>query len=293
MNKWAARHLVYLPTQRLLGQDLGRHLGEVEGRERLSVEEILSIRDRRIRLLVEHACRQVPYYRELFDSLGIGPETVRSYADLVKLPVLTKRHILERPADLLAPAFPGRLFERKTSGSTGLTLHFKKEADALAANDAVMYRCYAWYGIEIGDRQARFWGVPVVPKLRYRERLKDLVTNRIRISAFDISCSRVEREYRRILKFGPAYFYGYTSAIYGFAIVARRLGLDLKTLDLKAVICTAEKMYPQHRTVLEEAFSCPVVDEYRFERERSHCVSVQTRQDAHDGGPSRHRVRER
>lgn len=262
MNTWAARNFVYLPVQRLRGQHVARHLSDVRTRERLTRAELLSVRDSKIRGLVGHAYSHVPFYRGLFDSHGIAPEGVTEYGDLRRLPILSKRQILENGHGMLAEGFRGKVYERKTSGSTGLTLHFQKEAAALSLNDAIMYRCYSWYDIEIGDRQARFWGVPVVSTLRLKERLKDLVANRIRISAFDISESTTQRQYRRILRFKPAYFYGYTSAIYGFAIVARKMGLDLGRLELKAVICTAEKMYPQHRSVLEEAFSCPVVDEY-------------------------------
>lgn len=39
-------------------------------------------------------------------------------------------------------------------------------------------------------------------------------------------------------------------------------GIDLNGLNLKAVICTAEKMYPHHRELFDEMFECPVVDEY-------------------------------
>ena len=56
-----------------------------------------------------------------------------------------------------------------------MTLHFMKEAKALALNDAIMWRCYKWYDIDIGDKQVRFWGVPVTSGLRWKEQLKDYV----------------------------------------------------------------------------------------------------------------------
>ena len=42
----------------------------------------------------------------------------------------------------------------------------------------------------------------------------------------------------------------------------KEAGIDLNELNLKAVICTAEKMYPHHRQLFDEVFACPVVDEY-------------------------------
>jgi phenylacetate-coenzyme A ligase PaaK-like adenylate-forming protein len=262
MNRWAAKHLAYLPAQRLQGVDVCRYERELTPNQTLSAEELESIRDEKIRLLVAHAYRHVPFYRRLFDDAGIVPEDVGGYRDLQKIPVLTKRTILDHEGDLLAGPWKGRAFQRKTSGSTGMTLHFKKEAEALARNDAIMFRCYGWYGIRLGDRQVRFWGVPVAWRPRMRETLKDLVANRIRVSAFDLSPSTCAAEYRRIRKFRPDYFYGYTSAIYAFAAICADLGLPLGKLPLKAVICTAEKMYPHHRAALEQAFFCPVVDEY-------------------------------
>lgn len=143
-----------------------------------------------------------------------------------------------------------------------MVLHFTKETEALAKNDAIMFRCYKWYGIQIGDKQVRFWGVPVDPAIRFKERIKDAILNRIRISAFDLTSETCIRVYELIQKSQPTYFYGYTTAIYGFCHFLKNAGLDFKGLDLKAVICTAEKMYPHHRDLMSKMFDCPIVDEY-------------------------------
>jgi len=263
MNAWTARHLAYAPARRLQGLNVPRYQRQFAAQESLGASALEALRDQKLRALVQHAYKCVPYYRRVFDEAGISSAAIQSVADLSKLPVLTKRTILDNRGSLLAsPWDGGRLFHRKTSGSTGMTLRFIKEADALARNDAVMYRCYRWYGIEVGDRQARFWGVPVAWRRRIGERLKDLVANRIRISAFDLSPGTCMRQHRRIAAFRPAYIYGYTSAIYAFAATCSELGLSLRDLPLKAVICTAEKMYPHHRRGLSAAFSCPIVDEY-------------------------------
>ena len=263
MNRWAAKHLAYLPAQRLQGLDVRRYEAELTPNQYLRADELRAIRDRKIRSLVAHAYSHVPFYRRLFDDAGIVPEAIAGIADLRRVPVLTKRTILDHEADLVASPWHGRVFQRKTSGSTGMTLHFKKEADALAMNDAVMNRCYAWYGIGVGDRQARFWGVPVDWRPRLRENLKDFVTNRIRVSAFDLSrstCARriptnPEIQARLLLRLHKRHLRFCRE-------ICAELGLPLREVPLKAVMCTAEKMYPQHRTALEKAFACPVVDEY-------------------------------
>jgi phenylacetate-CoA ligase len=42
----------------------------------------------------------------------------------------------------------------------------------------------------------------------------------------------------------------------------QKLGLNTRSLSLKAIICTSEPLLEQHRSFLREAFSCPVVSEY-------------------------------
>ncbi len=258
MHPFIARNLLYFPIQYFRKQYVARYLKKMAKRQYLSIEELEKIRNKQIGDIVSYAIKSVPFYK---DWIKVKPEEVKGYDDLQKIPVLLKKTILDNTSKLVNEKI-GSLTERKTGGSTGMTLHFFKEAEVLAKNDAIMWRCYKWYGIEIGDRQARFWGVPVNKKIRTKEKLKDFVLNRIRISAFDISKESCMKQYKKIKKFKPAYFYGYTTAIYGFAQHMKEAGIDLNELGLKAVICTAEKMYSHHRILFNEVFKCPVVDEY-------------------------------
>jgi phenylacetate-CoA ligase len=262
MHRKIAKYLIYYPIQFLRGERVKEYLPQVSPIERFTPDKIEAIQLEKLKKIVAYAYQNVPYYSELFNAKGIRPEDIRCYSDLERIPVLTKRTILDNEERLLNPSFTGKMRIRKTGGSTGMTLHFKKEQDATALNDAIMYRCYSWYGIDIGDKQVRFWGVPVTSKLRWREQIKDLILNRIRISAFDISEASCLKQYERIKKFKPDYFYGYTTAIYGFCLFMQKLGIDLNSLNLKAVICTAEKMYDHHTALFRKVFNCPVVDEY-------------------------------
>jgi phenylacetate-CoA ligase len=262
MHPFFAKHFFYYPIQFLRGQKVKACLHQVISHQNAPLKELEELRDRKIIDLVNHAYEHIPYYREKFDEKDIHPSLINGYKDLAYLPILSKSEILLNENRLVVISNNKRLYTRKTSGSTGMTLHFKKDANALGMNDAIMWRCYHWYGINVGERQVRFWGVPVTKAERFREYIKDTVLNRIRISAFDISASASIRQLERIERFKPAYFYGYTSAIYGFCLFLKEQGRDFRKLNLMAVICTAEKMYDHHRVLLEEMFDCPVVDEY-------------------------------
>jgi phenylacetate-CoA ligase len=244
------------------GQKVKEYLPQVKSVQFKPLEEVNKFRDEKLRKIINYAYHNIPYYQKKFDDFSVQLEEINSIEDLIRLPVLSKKEILENEKALIDHNIRQKLYTRKTGGSTGMTLHFMKEARSLALNDAIMYRCYDWYGIDIGDKQVRFWGVPVTSKLRWKEQIKDSMLNRIRISAFDICESSCVREYEIIKKFKPAYFYGYTTAIYGFCRIMKELGIDFNSLNLKAVICTAEKMYPHHKKLFDEIFDCPIVDEY-------------------------------
>jgi len=262
MNKLIAKHIIYYPVQHLRGQNVKRYLPLVQDAQYKDESETDRLRDEKLRKIVAYAYQNITYYKERYSELKIDIGRIKGFKDLLMLPVISKREVLENEEKMLNSGMREKMYIRKTGGSTGMTLHFMKEAKALAMNDAIMYRCYGWYGIDIGDRQIRFWGVPVTWKLRWKEQIKDFILNRIRISAFDISKSACLEQYKRIKKFNPVYFYGYTTAIYGFCLFMKENGIDLNCLNLKAVICTAEKMYPHHRELFNEMFECPVVDEY-------------------------------
>ena len=64
----------------------GRH-------RRTSRDEIMAWRDAWLRRLIAHAYDRVPYYRALFDRHGVEPRSIRTAADLARIPVSSKRDI--------------------------------------------------------------------------------------------------------------------------------------------------------------------------------------------------------
>lgn len=262
MNRYIAKNFVDPLLLRLRKQSYKHVVQVFEENQHKSSEDIQAIQSQKLVEIIKYAYKNLPFYKNTFNKLGLRSEDFLSIKDLQKLPVLSKRDVLENEENLINPNYSGRVYTRKTGGSTGMTLHFQKDSNALALNDAIMWRCYKWYDIDVGDKQVRFWGVPVTSSLRWKERLKDFLLNRIRISAFDISESSCLKQYKVIKRFKPDYFYGYTTAIYGFCLYMKKLGIDLKSLNLKAVICTAEKMYPHHLELFNEMFNCSIIDEY-------------------------------
>lgn len=79
-----------------------RHLPALPRNERLPRPRLRVLQNRKLRRLVRHAYRHVPFHRERFRAAGIRPEDIRTVKDLPKIPVMDKHDIRGAdPASLL------------------------------------------------------------------------------------------------------------------------------------------------------------------------------------------------
>lgn len=61
--------------------------------KRMSRDELRAMQNRKLRAIVRHAYDRVPYYRELFDSVGLSPADIASTEDLWKIPITEKEQL--------------------------------------------------------------------------------------------------------------------------------------------------------------------------------------------------------
>ena len=111
-----------------------------------------------LRALLEHAGRNVPYWRDLFRKVGFDPRQVRTLADLAALPVLTRDTVAERMNDLIDPAHRGKNVRKKTSGTSGTPLRFEHCNRSEAWRQAVRLRGYGWAGYRVGMPTLHYGG---------------------------------------------------------------------------------------------------------------------------------------
>lgn len=103
----------------------------------LSLEQVLALRDRRLRRLVRHAATTVPHYRDLFARTGITWRDVRSADDLIHLPQLDKATVRAAPEQFVSTSWRGRhAVPFVTSGTTGARLAVYHDVPSLLANYA-------------------------------------------------------------------------------------------------------------------------------------------------------------
>jgi len=57
---------------------------------------------RRVRAMIGHAYRTVPYYRQTMDRLGLRPEDIQTAADLARLPLIDRRDLQHDPRQFVS-----------------------------------------------------------------------------------------------------------------------------------------------------------------------------------------------
>ena len=251
------KHAIYMPTVWIRGEHLERYLTEFEHTQWASPEALRDLQEKKLNRLVDWASAHVPFYRERIDR-GRLPKPLK-LEDLPALPSITKAELRDHQRELLADCHE-RTTVKTTGGSTGQAVTVVKSRTATAQELAAMWRGWRWARINIGDRQARFWGVPRAAQARLRAKLVDFVSHRRRYSAFNFSEADLKRYTKSLNRFQPDYVYGYVSMLAVYGAHLEKTGS--RRFAPKAVIATSEVLTQPDRAVISKAFGCPVYEEY-------------------------------
>src|SRR5215831_15982771 len=246
------------------GPEFDRRLRELLDSEKWSASEIEAYQNEKLRALIRHAYENVPYYRERWRALKISPDDIRSCADLLRLPVLTKEEISQNAERFVAQTTPKReLLARHTSGTTAKALHFYTTRAAVAFQWAVWWRHRLRFGISPGSWHANFTGYRVVPLgqrtppyWRWNYPMRQVLVNMQSLTSDKIA-DIVELLNSRRLQ----YFSGYPSIIHMLAALASEAGLRLT--QPPRVICTgAESMLDFQRRDIQAFSGAILTDHY-------------------------------
>jgi phenylacetate-CoA ligase len=226
--------------------------------QRLTASALLELQNQKLQKLMHHAYAEVPYYRRLFDAAGIGPDDIKTAADLVKLPITTKATLREAGFEMTRAANHAKFatYEDSTSGSTGEPFRFLGDVRARDLSTAYTIRSWNWGGYKVGDHYVSLWG-------HHKQDASNKLFNRLMrnkyLSAFDLDTEFADFV-KTIRKHRPKLITAYTASMVKFATML----VDAKITDLTIpiVIPTSENLYPEHRAIIEQAIHGKVYDRY-------------------------------
>ena len=263
MHPALVRYAFYPLHEQLLGRPTLRYLRELEDSQWLAPLELRSLQQERLRALLDHAGAHTDFYRRRLQRSAVEANSPNILKDFVHLPLLDKQEIKEFLPDMLWPAAPGGLTEAHTGGSSGEPLRFFVDRRRQAVDQAARLRVYRWFGMELGQRELYLWGSPIENRRTdVLRRWRDRLTNHRLLSAFDMSCPRMDRYLDDLQTFQPSCLYGYPSSLTLLVEHAQRRGRRLRLPKLRAVFVTGEVCFPHHRETLTDYFQVPVANGY-------------------------------
>jgi phenylacetate-CoA ligase len=227
--------------------------------EQWTTEVLAAYQLERLRVLLEHAQANVPYYRELFRAHGVKPEDVRQLSDLRRLPVLEKADLQRFLPELVSTDVPPedrRYFT--TAGSTGIPVGFYHAPEQAAVEWAFMTTQWQRVGYEDGDSSIVLRG-SVVSNGKLFERAA--IRNELVMSSYRLTDELMPIYLERIRAFRPRFIQAYPSSV---TLLARHMVErgERPPEGLKAVLCGSENLYPWQRELIEAAFRCRVFSWY-------------------------------
>lgn len=258
-NQLFFKYCIYLPIVWVRGQHLLNYLRQLLQSQYQSEADLALLQTAKLQQILVYAKRSVPFYST--SLAGISVNQVSTLADLQKIPFTTKTDLKANPKAMISQEHFYFLTWKTTGGSTGEPVTIPKTRSAMAWELAATWRGYSWAGVDIGDRQGRFWGVPFRRKDKVRAQLIDFMANRKRCSAFSFGEGDLQSHTAALEKFRPRYFYGYVSMLEEYARFFKRHGIT-PPFKLKCVIATSEVLTSSHRNLFEEVFSTKVFNEY-------------------------------
>jgi len=218
----------------------------------------------RLKSLLDHAYTHTIFYRERFERLDITPQDVRSWQDFEGLPLLTKDDIRAHRDAMVADNIPkDRLFPKKTSGSTGVSLSFFVDEDSLQWKRGCALRHDEWTGWRLGERVGAVWGNP-----EYKKSWRGYVRNTLLERGTFLDTLRMDEEtmtdfHATISRQRPTLLFGHAHSLYLFARFVQQNGLS--PIRPKGIISTAMVLHDFERALVEEVFGCKVTNRYGCE----------------------------
>lgn len=262
MNPSLVRHMLY-PAYRFIKQDdIYERLKELEKNQWLSRQELEELQWTKLKNLLFHVYKNVPYYTQLFKDLDIRPEDIQGPGDFAKIPILTKEIIRGHGNKMISTDSSASGIHANTGGSTGETLYFQKDKAASGYGAANIIRINKWCGKEIGDKEAVFWGTAFdISKVsKFNDMIKQYMQNIIYFSTFDMSEMKMFEYAKKLSRFKPRIIRGYPSALYTFANFLKKN--NISDIRPSAVISTGEKSFSFQKEMMEEVFKCKVYERY-------------------------------
>jgi phenylacetate-CoA ligase len=221
---------------------------------------IAKVQDEKLQKLIGHCYENIKYYRELFDEHHFRPADIKTAADLVNIPVLTKDELRKRFWDFLPKELPACRISR-TSGSTGIPVCILSDINSRLNNSAAVIRYRKNLGIN-------FFGTPIITLQKNEQQPHEKphwtflqgMHKTFYVNPYTNRDAEINYAIKTLSMLKNPAIIAITPAIRALAYRIRD-GI-LPAIKPSAVLTTGEYLSSRVRQLLEETFKVKVTDVY-------------------------------
>ncbi len=265
--RWRTYMSTFEQTHWMITRNVERHYETLNKTQWLDGDQLKELQDEKLRRLVRHAWRNVPFYRQRMKDAGLRPEDIHGQADLARLPYLTKDDVRENLYfDIRAENMDHREVLRiATSGSTGRPFVCFADRQQLEFRWAATLRSQEWTGYVWGDPTVRLWHqtLGMTSKQAFQERADAALSNRSFVPIFEMKEDGLDDMVRVLDRVKPVLVDGYAEAFDFLARYIREHGGATSLGHTPRALMSSAQSLPAHsRAKIEEAFGCKVFDKY-------------------------------
>lgn len=217
--------------------------------------ELVELQEHKFKMLLNHAYHNVPYYRRLFDSVGIRPNDIKDCEDISRIPVTTKRELRDAKETIIAR--DAKIWvQHKTSGSTGMFLTLYSTMEDAIYSRGMYERARVENGFRILRDKLAYIGSPfIIPKTK---KLWEQfgIRRKEGISVFE----PLDKQVEKLKKVRPDALWGYASAIKLLAKIIKERGIE--GISPRLIFTCSELLDPETRNLINSAFKVNLIDAY-------------------------------
>ncbi len=247
--------------RRRFGGAFGEELQGFKEREFWTKEQWNEYQNRKLQMLLSHADKTVPYYREKFEGIDLKSVELNNFQEL---PFLSKQELRKNgKTTLISSAKNANGQFHYSSGSTGTPVAIYMTPVMQQKVQALMEaRVRNWAELTYKSARGMIGGRRVLPDAQSKPPFHryNFAEKQIYFSAYHIAENTANDYVKAMVKYEIEYMTGYAMSNYLLAKAIETKGL--KAPKLKAVITSSEKLTKEMKDTFERVYGCRTYDSY-------------------------------
>jgi len=211
------RKPVILGLLKFTGSGIPETLELIKSMEYRNKEEIKAIQQDKLKKLLLHAHKNVPYYNKILQKSCAVIDNKVNLENFSKIPILTKDIIRENFEDLKSKDLDKRKWYINTSGgSTGVPVKFVQDKEYWDKN--IVNKIY--YALRsdknLGEKEIKIWGSEkdfLEGTIGFKANAMNFLYNRLFLNSFDLSEKNIKLIIYNINSFKPKLIWGYVDSL--------------------------------------------------------------------------------